>query len=539
MTRVIKWQLLLFVLMMGLSAGKDAKATTFAASSCNTSAVQAAINSASEGDTVTIPGGTCTWTSGVTISGKGINVQGSGSGRIVAYDNGTEVLAVGTGTKTINISGYSPGFSPSSITNGETLRVFENSARSNWMQGTVTSLSSGVLTMNITSTGGSGSTHRWLLSTMPTTVIINNSTTTLFSVTEDSTVHTNLSGFKIAAGTGTGDGVDFIGGGGAAIVLQNCWIEQAGDVSIHFGINRGVVSNCSFDSTPFSDQFIVAQFQPYDETAWATTSFFGANDSNGQHNSYVETSDFHAYLNAFDNDEGARSVWRYNLFDNAGVGTHGADTGPIGQRYFEYYNNTGVFNGYTDGSTFPMNWWIFVRGGTFVVFDNALPPLQSQDYGTKLDVAMTVMNLQRNAGPNPCWGQGTTGGADHFAPRQVGIGHVTGISVDGKGQGTYSAASYGYSSTEYAGDSEPAYIWGNSRSPLGNAGTSDYGPGNSDSCGGTVDTSANYVVLNRDYFNGSAAKPGYTPYVYPHPLTLDGSLGVAPAAPTGLSASVQ
>lgn len=520
-----------------LSTG--ASANTVTSASCNSNDVQAAINSAGEGDTVIIPAGTCTWTSGVTISGKGISVQGAGSGRIVGYDNGVEVLTVATGTLVVDVAGFSNGFGASSIATGQTLRVFENGARSNWMQGTVTSFAAGLLTMNITSTSGSAKTHRWLLSTIPATVIVNNSGATLFSVTEDSTIHTNLSGFKIAAGTGTGDGVDFMSGGGAAIVLDNCWIEQSGGDSIHTAVNRGVVSNCSFDSTPFSMAPLAVHLQPYDESAWSTPSFWGASDSNGEHNFYVETSDFHAYLNATDNDESARSVFRYNVFDNAGFGTHGVDTGPLGQRYFEYYNNTGVFNGYGDGSTFPMNWWFFVRGGTFVIHDNTLPLLNSGDYPNKDDVNMTVMNLQRNAGPNPCWGQGTTGGTEYYAPRQVGLGYVTGKGTDGKGQSTYSASSYGYSSSEYVGDSEPAYTWGNSRVPLGNTNVSDYGTGQANSCTGTLATSSNYIVANRDYFNGSTPKPGYSTYTYPHPLTLGSTSSNAPPAPTKLATTVQ
>jgi len=536
--RMLKW--VLFSAVLSALSGTAVKANTASAATCNTNDVQAAINSASEGDTVMIPAGTCTWASGVTISGKGIILKGAGSGRIVAYDNGTETLTVGTGTKTVNVAGFSPGFSGSTFAAGTVLRIFENAARSNWMQGTVSSYSGGVLTMNITGTGGSGSAHRWLISTVPSTVFINNSSSTLFAVTEDSTFHTNLGGFKIQAGSGSGKGVDFIGGGGQAIILQNCWIEQGGGDSVHTGVNRGVVSNCSFDSSGFSMAPLAVHLQPYDETAWATTSYFGANDTTGQHNFYVETSDFHAYLNSTDNDEGARSVFRYNLFDNAGFGTHGADTGPMGQRYFEYYNNTGVFNGYSDLSTFPMNWWMFVRGGTFVVHDNALPTLQSQDYGTKGDINMTVMNLQRSAGPNPCWGAGTTNGARYISPRQVGSGRVTGTGVAGNGQSTYSAGSYGWSTTEYVGDSEPAYIWGNSRQPLGNIAISDYSSSGTDACtGSTYDTSANYIKLNRDYFNGSTPKPGYTPYTYPHPLVLGQSSGNVPAPPAGLSASVQ
>ena len=113
-------------------------------------------------------------------------------------------------------------------------------------------------------------------------------------------------------------------------------------------------------------------------------------------NFYVESNDFHAFLNATDVDNNCRSVFRYNLMNNAGFGTHGVDTSVYGQRHFEYYNNVGNFNGYSSGrtsATFNMNWWIFVRGGTFVVYNNVLPALQSMDYGTKDDVHMIEMSL--------------------------------------------------------------------------------------------------------------------------------------------------
>src|SRR6516225_3674151 len=109
--RMLKW--VLFRAVLSALSGTAVKANTASAATCNTNDVQAAINSASEGDTVMIPAGTCTWASGVTISGKGIILKGAGSGRIVAYDNGTETLTVGTGTKTVNVAGFSPGFSGS------------------------------------------------------------------------------------------------------------------------------------------------------------------------------------------------------------------------------------------------------------------------------------------------------------------------------------------------------------------------------------------------------------------------------------------
>lgn len=528
-------------------------ANTVKAASCNTTDVQNAINSAATASTVIIPGGTCTWTSGVTISGKGIAVQGSGSGRIIAVSSSPQTLA--TGSKTFTVTGADPG-KALSISTGQTLNVTETNNRTNAMSGTVTSFGGNTLVMNITSASGSCALvaypsipevncGRWLISTAPTTVLINNSSSTLFAVTEDSTFHTSLSGFKIAQGTGSGHGIDFIAGGGQAIILHDCWIEQGSGDSIHSNVSRGVVSRCSFDSTPFSMAPIAFHFQPYDQTAWSLPSYFGTNDPDGQHNFYVEDSDFHAYLNATDNDEGARTVFRYNLMNNAGFGTHGADTGPFGSRYFEFYNNVGIFNGYSNLTTFPMNWWMFVRGGTFVIYNNTLPNLQSTDFGTKPAVNMTVMNLQRNSAPLPCWGANyTTSGQYYPAPHQVGLGYVTGKGIanyplDGVTNSTsYPLTSLGYP-PQYVGDSEPGYIWGNSSAPLSTSIT-DYGSSQQNSCSGaTYDHSSSYIQLGRDYFNSSTAKPGYTPYTYPHPLMAGLSSGNGPASPTSLTAIVQ
>jgi hypothetical protein len=524
--------LVLALAACGLSA--NAQSGFHTAATCNSSDVQTAINAAAEGDTVIIPAGTCSWTSGVSISGKGITVQGAGSGRIIAYDNGTEVLTVGTGTKTIAIAGFSPGFSGSSFTAGTTLRISQTGNRSAWMQGTVTSFSGSTLTMNVTSTAGSGATHRWIVSTIPSTVLLNDSATAMFTVAEDTSFHTNLSGFKIAASSGASDGVDFnSNSNGVAILLHDCWIEQSKGDSINSNTNRGVVWNCSFDSSPFSMEPIAYHMKNGPVTSWTTADTMGMNDTDGQHNFYIESSDFHAYLNATDNDDNGRLVFRYNLMDNAGFGTHGADTSTYGQRYFEFYNNTGVFNAYNDGTTFNLNWWMFVRGGTYVAHHNTLPALQSTDYGTKSDITLTVMNLQRNAGPNPCWGSGTLKGVNYHAPRQVGMGRLTGAGKDGLGRTADTAT--------YVGDIDPAYSWANSRQPLANIGVSDYGAGNTDSCTGPTETSANYIVLNRDYFNGSTPKPAYTPYTFPHPLTnLSTSQGPSlPNPPTGLNAIIQ
>jgi hypothetical protein len=234
------------------------------------------------------------------------------------------------------------------------------------------------------------------------------------------------------------------------------------------------------------------------------------------------------------NDDNGRMVTRYNLYNNSGImGTHGADTSNFGQRYFEAYNNVAVFNAYSNGTTLNLNDWFFLRGGTYVIYNNTIPAFTSQDYGSKPDINMTVMNLQRNGGPNPCWGQNTSNGAEFHAPRQVGMGYVTGNgSANDPAVGVSSSSS---DSITYVGDSEPGYIWGNTRSPL-SATISDYGGSNCSN----PDTSTNYIVQGRDYFNGSTVKPGWAPYTYPHPLRSGTSTSTpTPAPPVNAQGVVQ
>ncbi len=52
-------------------------AATVVAASCSRADVQTAIDAAIAGDTVTVPAGTCTWTSPVTITDKALTLTGS------------------------------------------------------------------------------------------------------------------------------------------------------------------------------------------------------------------------------------------------------------------------------------------------------------------------------------------------------------------------------------------------------------------------------------------------------------------------------
>lgn len=509
--RSLRCVALLFAL--ALSMPGHAAAAMINAANCSSAAVQAAINSAVDGDVVIIPPGTCSWTSGVTLGEKGIKVQGGGSGRIIGRSGST--VSVGVGTKTFMTQG---GLD---VVVGQMLRVSQLGDRSNYIQGAVTAYTGTVLTINATSSGGSGNPKTWLISTMPTTVITDNSAGTLFTINENITYHIELSGFKIADGSGTGKRIEVFrsGASGKAVLLHDCWLEAGEGEDLYWtDSNRGVIWNCSFDSSPFSLAQLAIHHQPdHISDSWTTPSTMGAADTTGESNLYIEDSDFHAFLHATDFDNNARAVMRHVVFNNSAVGTHGPDTSLWGVRHFEVYDSQFVFNGFSDGTTFPLNHWFYIRGGTFAVLDNVMPVINSADYPDKDEFDITVMNLQRSSGPNPCWGAGIAG-VQYPAPRQAGFGRVTGSGTDGKGRAT--------DATTYVGDSEPMYIWNNMSNGEINVGTSDFGE-----CS-NADSTDQYVMAGRDYFLNAGAKPGYTKFAYPHPLRVH-SIG-KPSPPSGL-----
>jgi len=501
------------LLAMGLIVPSGVTAATITAANCSSAAVQAAIDAAVDGDTVVIPNGTCAWTSGVTISGKGIKLRGGGSGRIIARS--TSSVTVGAGSKTFATQ------SGLNISAGQTLRVSELGDRSNYVEGLVTSYSGATLTINATSTGGSGTRKLWIISTPPTTTIVDNFSSTLLDITEDTTHHVEISGIKIADGSGSGRRIDVNRNypGGKAVLVHDCWLEAGTGLALFWtDSNRGVIWKCSFDASPFS----MAQLAIQQETdividSWTTPSTMGSADTTGESNLYIEDSDFHAFIHATDFDSNARAVMRRNVFNNAAIGTHGADTSNHGQRHLEVYDSEFVFDGFSDGSTFPLNHWFFIRGGTLVVTGNIMPVIDSQDYPGKSEFEITVMNLQRNSGPNPCWGAGMPG-IQYPAPRQAGFGRVTGNGVDGLGRST--------DSITYVGDSEPIYIWNNTSNGTIDVGSSDFGE-----CSG-ADATDDYVQPGRDYFLNAGPKPGYQKFTYPHPLRV--LVGSVPAPPSNL-----
>ena len=78
----------------------DVQAATIPATTCSRADVQAAITAASNGDTVTIPTGTCVWSSKVTIT-KSLTIQGAGIDETVI----TQGFIINSGVNDYRITG--------------------------------------------------------------------------------------------------------------------------------------------------------------------------------------------------------------------------------------------------------------------------------------------------------------------------------------------------------------------------------------------------------------------------------------------------
>ena len=159
----MKTPILVTGLYLVISVGSEA--ATIPAASCSQADVQAAINTASAGDTLQVPAGTATWTSGLTLS-KGIHLRGSGGGGFVGHSRTS--LAIGTGAKTFATQ------AGLSLQAGQTVRAIYIANGTRFMEGTVTSCRGTRLELNVTAIGGSGTHGAWGCAVPAQTKIINN-----------------------------------------------------------------------------------------------------------------------------------------------------------------------------------------------------------------------------------------------------------------------------------------------------------------------------------------------------------------------------
>ncbi|MBN1183611.1 MAG: T9SS type A sorting domain-containing protein [Bacteroidales bacterium] len=208
---------------------------------------------------------------------------------------------------------------------------------------------------------------------------------------------------------------------------------------------------------------------------------------------------------AIDAYDGARYVFRHNQVHNTGIGHHGTCGGTRSTFSYEIYENTIE----SDETLFRA---VFLRGGTGVVFNNTFTNyyvgISTTNYRTCHNEGIDCPNYGRCDGTNPLDGN-TPGMMGYPCFDQVGRSTFQGL--------------------------EPLFAWNNTLDDE-NAGitvTSGW-PECSDP------SPFDHIQENRDFYNDSI-RPGYKPYIYPHPLvqqwpSADKTDLISPEIPQDLTA---
>ena len=509
MPKIVRWQLLLLALLLGPLFGKEARATTYTAASCAESDVSTALAKAASGDTVQLPA--CL--SGVAWTST-LNYTAPGSVTIIGAGNQS---TVGGGDQTVIIDNVSH-----------------------------TPTDNAMWAIN---TGAAGTVLR-------------------------------LSGITIRGGSG---GVTFNGSlrisgpQGANIRVDHLHFYHINAVAGFFADVYGVMDHCLFDMVANSTNngirvsHLTWGGHDFGDGSWADSTTFGSNrfmffEDNIFNNGFVDD------LNA-----GGRLVFRHNTLNHSAFQNHEMEIRMQGGRAFEFYANnlTCDPNLVACGATA-----LFLRTGTGLIWGNtALNPknwIQAHD-----DRSEVTISHGFSAPPNGFGECGTLHGPSVWDQNTNSSGYAC-FNQIGRGKGDLLANDFPFAIDTATGTAtwpnealEPIYQW-------------DDNVTLAPTWGGTMfAVDAGSIVQNRDYylqvggiqtnattpFNGTvgtgfgtlANRPTtcsplvaywatdtntlyqcattntwtayYTPYTYPHPLTL--SSGTPPASPTNLGAVVQ
>lgn len=388
-----------------------AHAATIVAASCAQTAVQTAVNAASDGDTVQVPAGSCTWTSAVSISDKTVSLRGAGSsstGTRIQHGGANHTLVyVNPGSKTgaMAVSGF----------------LFTGASNENW----------GGTAMQIAGPVG------W----------------------KKLRVHDN--------------------------VFENNypWTMQV-QTQTHALIDRNTIRGRAFGIKTYGRGAV----------DWSTPLTLGTADFLFVENNNFDMDDWYGNtgIPIVDMFDGGRVVFRNNTGRHYYFGTHDrARSGQVSANAFEVYNNT--------VSTVSNKWkGMDISAGTGVIWNNKFTGDYTHAIGAIDYKTFDPRSIPRCDGTDP---------VDQNVPGQSGWRCQYQIGTQGEGASAYSV---------------PLYLWSNSI----NGAAADMRC--TDGC--------THVQAGRDFINnGSAAKPGYVPYVYPHPLSSGNPTPpVVLSAPTNL-----
>ncbi len=412
-------KILLFILFLSGFSALRCGATVYQ-SDGSAASVQGLHNAVLNGDTITLPAGTFTWSTQIHIT-KNITLAGAGPGRTIIYDNVSK-----SGRGDVPVLMLFTGISGNLRVTGFTVRG-QAQDTSNLNKGTIVV---------------AGTSH---------------------SVRID---HVNIE----KPGTG-------------AFVLRGVW---------------GVSDHCNVDGSNSKEGWQVW------DTGWGDEVWEAPTNLGSGEGFYIEDCTYigaGSGPGATDGTSGGRFVFRHNRVINAHAGAHGTEGDRRrGIRSYEYYQNT--FN--SSISALPLA--IRLRGGTGVIWGNTFQG------GGGISGYTNAIATDNHRSWNSWQPWGLCNGSDPWdgntdiygypAIDQVGRGmaldKIRGVSPINQRTG---AAAWPRNVLE------PVYVWSNSWTRVPN------------NPGVLIANSQPLVRTGRDIIdNGSTPKPGYRPYVYPHPL---------------------
>lgn len=331
------------------------------------------------------------------------------------------------------------------------------------------------------------------------------------TVTKQSAGIVRISSFSFIKNGGGNESKGFIVSGSwknaEPVIIENNAFTISGSGLFLLDVAGGVIIAGNSFTGGWDDSFIHPKNSGDSGNSWGSADTLGNRDTTGKLNHYVEDNTFYGGTNqGIDADDSTRVVYRYNDLTYSSFNTHGMATSPVGVRHFEVYQNRFRHLG-GSSQIANQNWAIWIRGGTGVIFSNQIDDIAGSTWGNKPEVKLTIRGAE-DARP-----QGACSNVSYPVPRQLGQNHNGGNYF-----------------------TDPIYLWGNIGAVNIDAGWSWGNP-----CGFNFST---FFQWGRDGVNTGTAKPGYTPYTYPHPLR-NGTTTTpppppdtsAPSIPTNLSAN--
>lgn len=299
--------------------------------------------------------------------------------------------------------------------------------------------------------------------------------------------------------------------------IDHITFDRPGTGAVHLTGVWGVVDHCYFNE-PNGKNGVHVGGSGFGDESWEAPTNLGSGEG-----VYIEDCTFIGSGGgsgaAVNPHEGGRVVFRHNTLRDQNTGGHGTEgTRTRGMRSFEIYQNTFTVEDLI------MDKCIQLRGGTGVVWGNVA---RGAGGGSQTGYKNFVVGLNFRSFTNYNTNFGSCTGSNPWDQNSDPIGYAAidqvgrGMALDGI-RGNPPINQRSGTATWPRNQLEPVYVWSNNWTPVPNNPGSYISQNQSPS-----------IVIGRDIINnGNTPKPGYTPFVYPHPLVTAAPIPTPTPTPT-------